>query len=184
RYRRSGRGLHAREGEMRQVWITRRGGPEVLQVREAPDPQPGPGQVRIRVRAAGVNFADVMARMGLYPDAPPLPCVLGYEVSGEIDRPIDRAGEKVLAMTRFGGQSELVCVPAAAVLPIPDALSYAEAASIPVVWLTAWHMLVELGNLRRAQTDLIRAAAGGVGTGGSRSASNLGKQGTGTGRGP
>src|SRR5207237_4968496 len=164
RYRRSGRGLHAREGEMRQVWITRRGGPEVLGIREAPDPQPGPGQGRIRGRAAGVNFADVMARVGMYPDAPPLPCVLGYEVSGEIDRPIDRAGEKVLAMTRFGGQSELVCVAAAAVLPIPDALSYAEAASIPVVWLTAWHMLVELGNLRRAQTVLIHAAAGGVGT--------------------
>src|SRR5256885_15949729 len=64
----------------------------------------------------------------------------------------------------FGGESELVCVPAAAVLPIPDALSYAEAASIPVVWLTAWHMLVELGNLGRAQTVLSHAAAGGVGT--------------------
>ena len=165
---------------MRQVWITRRGGPEVLQVREAPDPQPGPGQVRIRVRAAGVNFADVMARVGLYPDAPPLPCVLGYEVSGEIDRPIDRAGEKVLATTRFGGQSELVCVPASAVLPIPDALSYAEAASIPVVWLTAWHMLVELGNLRRGQTVLIHAAAGGVGTAALQICKKLGATAIGT----
>ena len=67
---------------MRQVWITRRGGPEMLQLREAPDPQPGPGEVRIRVRAAGVNFADVMARRGLYPDAPPIPFVPGYEVAG------------------------------------------------------------------------------------------------------
>src|SRR5438445_7450553 len=153
-------------GRMRQVVITRRGGPEVLQVREAPDPKPAPGQVRIRVRAAGVNFADVMARVGMYPDAPPLPGVLGYEVSGEIDLPIDRAGEKVLAMTRFGGQSELVCVPAAALLPIPDGLGYAEAASIPVVGLTAWHMLVDLGHLRWAQPVLIHVAAGGGGTAG------------------
>jgi len=149
---------------MRQVVITRRGGPEVVQVREASDPKPAPGQVRIRVRAAGVNFADVMARVGMYPDAPPLPGVLGYEVSGEIDLPIDRAGERVIALTRFGGQSEMVCVRAGAVIPMPSGLSFAEAASIPVVWLTAWHMLVELGHLRRGHVVLIHAAAGGVGT--------------------
>ena len=149
---------------MRQVFITRRGGPEVLQVRETADPQPAPGQVRIRVRAAGVNFAEVMARVGMYPDAPPLPGVLGYEVSGEIDLPIDRAGEKVIALTKFGGHSEMVCVPARAAVPMPAGLSFAEAASIPVVWLTAWHMLVELAHLRRGHVVLIHAAAGGVGT--------------------
>ena len=149
---------------MRQVWITRRGGPQVLQVREAPDPPCGPGEVRIRVRAAGVNFADVMARVGLYPDAPPLPCVVGYEIAGEIDLPVDRAGEKVVALTRFGGYSDVVCVPAAAALPIPGRLGFAEAASIPVNWLTAWHMLIELGGLRRGQTALIHSAGGGVGT--------------------
>jgi NADPH:quinone reductase-like Zn-dependent oxidoreductase len=149
---------------MRQVVITRRGGPEVIAVREAPDPRPAPDQVRIRVRAAGVNFADVMARVGMYPDAPKLPAVMGYEVAGEIDLPAERAGEKVLAMTKFGGHSELVCVPAALAIPIPAGLSFAQAASIPVVWLTAWHMLVELANLRRGQTALIHAAAGGVGT--------------------
>ena len=149
---------------MRQVWTMRRGGPEVLQVREAPDPQPRPGEVRIRVRAAGVNFSDIMTRVGLYPDAPPLPCVMGYEVAGEIDLPAERAGEKVVALTRFGGQSEMVCVPAGLLLPMPKGLSFAEGASIPVVWLTAWHMLVELGGLRSGQTVLIHAAAGGVGT--------------------
>ena len=149
---------------MRQVFITRRGGPEVLEVRDSPAPQPAPGEVRIRVRAAGVNFADVMARVGMYPDAPPLPGVLGYEVSGEIDLPIDRAGEKVLALTKFGGQSEMVCVPAQAIVPMPAGMSFAEAAAIPVVWLTAWHMLVELGHLRRGHVVLIHAAAGGVGT--------------------
>ncbi|TMA20152.1 MAG: alcohol dehydrogenase, partial [Deltaproteobacteria bacterium] len=89
---------------MRQVWITRKGGPEVLEVRESPDPQPKAGEVRIRVRAAGVNFADVMARVGLYRDAPPIPCVVGYEVAGEIDLPAERAGERVIAATKFGGQ--------------------------------------------------------------------------------
>ena len=62
---------------MRQVWITRTGPPEVLQVREASDPDAGPGTLRIRVRAAGINFADLMARVGLYPDAPKVPCVVG-----------------------------------------------------------------------------------------------------------
>jgi hypothetical protein len=70
---------------MRQVWITKRGGPEVLQVREAADPAPKEGEVRIRVAATAVNFADVLARMGLYPAAPPLPAVVGYEVAGTVD---------------------------------------------------------------------------------------------------
>ncbi len=149
---------------MRQVVITRRGGPEVIEVREAPDPRPQPGEVRIRVRAAGLNFADVMARVGMYPDAPKLPAVMGYEVAGEIDLPAERAGEKVLAMTQFGGQSELVCLRSELAMPIPDRLGFAQAAAIPVNWLTAWHMLVELANLRSGQTVLIHSAAGGVGT--------------------
>ena len=149
---------------MRQVVITRHGGPEVLEVREAPDPQPQPGQVRVRVKAAGLNFADVMARVGMYRDAPPPPAVMGYEVAGEIDLPRERAGERVIAMPHFGGQSELICVPATHLAPMPAKLSFAEAASIPVVWLTAWHMLVELGGVRAGHTVLIHAAAGGVGT--------------------
>ena len=67
---------------MQQLWITKAGSPSVLEVREAPDPIPGPSEVRIRVQASGVNFADLMARMGLYPDAPKIPCVVGYEVAG------------------------------------------------------------------------------------------------------
>jgi NADPH:quinone reductase-like Zn-dependent oxidoreductase len=66
---------------MRQIWIPKTGEPEVLEVREAPDPEPLPGEVRVRVRASGINFADILARMGLYPDAPPLPAVVGYEVA-------------------------------------------------------------------------------------------------------
>src|SRR4051812_28271497 len=105
---------------MRQVWITRTGPPEVLSVREAPDPRPGPGEVRIRVRAAGINFADLMARVGLYPDAPKVPCVVGYEVSGTIDLLGDgvvgfATGDRVFGMPHFGGYSDVVVVPMAQV---------------------------------------------------------------------
>jgi NADPH:quinone reductase-like Zn-dependent oxidoreductase len=153
---------------MRQVWISRRGGPEVLQVRAAPDPGAGRGEVRIRVRAAGVNFADLMARRGTYLDAPKLPFVPGYEVAGEIDEVgegvhASRVGERVLALTRFGGYSDVVCVPSAAAWPIPSSMPFAEAASIPVNWLTAWHMLVELCNVHEGHSVLVHAAAGGLG---------------------
>jgi len=152
---------------MRQVWIPRWGGPEVLEVREAPDPEPGPGQVRIRVAAAGVNFADVMARIGLYPDAPKPPTVIGYEVAGTIDAvgpgtklPV---GTRVLAMTRFGGYSDVVVVPEPTAVPLPDGLSFEKAAAIPVNYLTAWTMLVWLGNSHPGEKVLVHAAAGGVG---------------------
>jgi synaptic vesicle membrane protein VAT-1 len=153
---------------MRQVWITRKGGPEVLQVREAADPEPGPGEVRIRVAAAGINFADVLARMGLYPDAPKLPAVVGYEVAGTVDRVGAgvtgiREGDRVGSTTRFGGYSELVCVPAPQAYLLPEWLSFEKAAAIPVNYLTAWIMLVWLGNVRAGDRVLVHAAAGGVG---------------------
>src|SRR5215204_2727288 len=98
---------------MRQVVTTRNGGPEVLQVQEAPDPQAGEGETVVAVKAAGLNFADILARQGLYPDGPKKPCVMGYEVSGlvgEVGAGIDPelTGVPVVAMTRFGGQSEKV----------------------------------------------------------------------------
>lgn len=153
---------------MRQVWITRRGGPEVLQVREAPDPRPGEGEVRIRVAAAGINFADLLARMGLYPDAPPLPTVVGYEVAGTVDAVGAgvrgfREGDRVGSLTRFGGYADVVCVPAAQAFPISPALSFEKAAAIPVNYLTAWLMLVHLGCVRAGDRVLVHAVAGGVG---------------------
>src|SRR2546430_12619556 len=98
---------------MRAVVITRQGPPEVLQVQELPDPLVGPGDVRIAVKAAGINFADTLARIGLYPDAPKLPCVVGYEVAGEIEAVGEgvssvKVGDRVIAATRFNGQAELV----------------------------------------------------------------------------
>ncbi|MCI0572064.1 MAG: medium chain dehydrogenase/reductase family protein [Myxococcaceae bacterium] len=153
---------------MRQVWIPRTGGPEVLEVREAPDPEPGPGQVRVRVAAAGVNFADVMARIGVYPDAPKLPAVVGYEVAGIVDKLGPGVeglapGMRVAAMTRFGGYSDQVVVPAGLAVPLPDALTFLQAAALPVNYLTAWLMLIHLGNVHKGERVLVHAAAGGVG---------------------
>ena len=153
---------------MRQVWIPRMGEPEVLEVREAPDPEPQSGQVRVRVEAAGINFADILARMGLYPDAPKLPAVVGYEVAGVVDgvgEGVDRFadGDRVVGLTRFGGYSDVVCVPQVGVRRLPESLGFEGAASIPVNWLTAWLMLVRLGNVRPGERVLVHACAGGVG---------------------
>jgi synaptic vesicle membrane protein VAT-1 len=154
---------------MRAVWITKAAGPEALEVRETADPEPARGQVRIRVRAAGLNFAEVMAAQGLYPDAPKPPCVVGYEVAGVIDAPGDgtqgfAAGQRVLALTHFGGHADTVCVPAEQVLPMPDAMSFEEAAAIPVNYLTAYHMLFRVAGVRPGERVLVHMAAGGVGT--------------------
>jgi NADPH:quinone reductase-like Zn-dependent oxidoreductase len=140
----------------------------VLEVREIPDVHAGAGEVRIRVAASGVNFADVMARMGLYPDAPKLPCVVGYEVSGTVDEVGAgvsgiAVGDQVIAPTRFKGYAELVAVPAAQAVPMPAGMSMAEGAAIPVNYLTAILMLEVLGNVRRGDRVLIHGAAGGVG---------------------
>ena len=153
---------------MRAVWITRPGGPGALEVRETADPEPGPGQVRIRVSAAGLNFAEVMAAQGLYPDAPKPPCVVGYEVAGVVDALGERVqgyavGQRVLAMTHFGGHADLVCVPADHVLAIPDAMSFEEAAAIPVNYVTAYHMLFRVACVRPGERVLVHMAAGGVG---------------------
>ena len=153
---------------MRSVWIPRIGPPEVLEVRDVPDVHAGPGEVRIRVAASGVNFADVMARMGLYPDAPKLPCVVGYEVAGTVDEVGSgvagiAAGDRVIAPTRFNGYADLVVVPAAQAVALPEGMSVEEGAAIPVNYLTAILMLEVLGNVRQGDRVLIHGAAGGVG---------------------
>jgi NADPH:quinone reductase-like Zn-dependent oxidoreductase len=153
---------------MRAVWITRAGGPEVLAVRESAAPLPDRGEVRIAVRAAGLNFAEVMARQGLYPDAPKPPCVVGYEVAGVVDASGAgvtglEIGQRVLALVRFGGHADTVCVPTERVLPMPDDLSFIDGAALPVNYLTAYHMLFRVANLRPGARVLVHMAAGGVG---------------------
>jgi NADPH:quinone reductase-like Zn-dependent oxidoreductase len=148
--------------------IPRHGGPGVLTAREAADPVPRPGEVRIRVRAAGVNFADILARLGLYPDAPPLPLVVGYEVCGIVDATglsvtSVGVGDRVVALTRFGGYADCVCARAAETFPAPRDLADTEAAAVPVNYLTAYVALYRMANLSPGETVLVHAAAGGVG---------------------
>jgi len=150
------------------IFITRHGGPEVLEVREAPDPVPAPGEVRVRVHFAGLNFAEVMARQGLYPDAPKPPCIVGYEGSGVVDAVGSEvtgleAGTRVLFLTRFKAHASLVCVPAQQAIPMPDAMSFEEGAALPVNYLTAYHMLFQIARIRGGERVLIHMAAGGVG---------------------
>lgn len=153
---------------MRQIVTTANGGVEVLKVEEKPDPKPGEGEVLIRVKAAGLNFADILARQGLYPDAPKKPCVMGYEVSGIVEAVgagTDQAliGKPVVAMTRFGGQSELVTVQSTLIFPKPDSLTFEQAAAIPVNYLTAYALIAVMGCLQPGESVLIHNAGGGVG---------------------
>jgi NADPH:quinone reductase-like Zn-dependent oxidoreductase len=154
---------------MRAVWIKKHGGPEVLEVREGPDPEPRAGEVRVRARACGLNFAEVMARQGLYPDAPKPPCVVGYEGSGVVDAlgpgvttPV--VGSRVIYLSMFGGHADVVCVPAEQVTVMPEAMSFEHGAALPVTYLTAYHMLFRIARLRGGEQVLIHMAAGGVGT--------------------
>jgi len=153
---------------MRALVNTRFGGPDVLEVQERPDPLPQPGQVLLRVSRAGLNFADISARVGLYPDAPKFPTVMGYEVSGRVEALGSGTtgfakGDRVLALCRFGGQASMVTVPAAQARKLPDAMSFDEAAAIPVNYLTAAQMLLWVAPLQPRMTVLIHAAASGVG---------------------
>lgn len=153
---------------MRQIVTTRNGGIEVLEVQESPDPQAGEGEVVVAVKAAGLNFADILARQGLYPDGPKKPCVMGYEVSGVIESVgpgVDRSivGLPVVALTRFGGQSNKIVVAESQLFEKPESLSFEEAAAIPVNYLTAYALLVVMGGLQKGESVLIHNAGGGVG---------------------
>ena len=166
---------------MRAVVLSGTGGPEKLVVEERPDPEPGPGEVRVAVRAAGVNFAELLARRGLYPDAPPTPCVLGYEFAGEVEslgEGVDdiEIGAAVFGPVMFGGQAELVVVPRDQVMPVPDGFGYSAAAALPVNYCTAIAALVVMGGLREGQRVLIHAAAGGVGIAATQIARDAGAE--------
>ncbi len=170
---------------MQQIWIPRAGEPEVLELREAADPTPLAGQLRIRVAATGVNFADIMGRLGLYPDLPPMPVVPGYEVSGVVDavgEGVDAAweGRSVLALCRFGGYSDVVCLPEIQVHALPAGMNLEEAAALPVNYLTAYQLTEVMGGLRAGETVLIHSAGGGVGIAATQLAKRIGARVIGT----
>src|SRR5690349_2952738 len=153
---------------MRQLVIPRHGPPEVLTIREVADPAVTGGTVRIRVRAAGLNFSDLLARQGLYPDAPKLPAVMGYEIAGEVDQigsgvaglaAADRSG----GLTGFVGRAGLWAVRRAPGFGLPVRWTLETGAALPVVYLTAHHMLTCVARARPGEIVLVHSAAGGVG---------------------
>lgn len=154
---------------MRVVRVPRFGPPDVLEVVELPDPDPGEGEVRVAVQASGINFADILARMGLYRDAGKPPFVTGYECAGEIDAVGPgveglKEGDAVIGMRNFGCYADRIVTSAELVLPRPANLDPVKAAAFPVAYVTAWHSLVYLGNLHRGERVLIHNAGGGMGT--------------------
>jgi len=154
---------------VRAIVVPRFGPPEVFEEREIEERRLTPQDVRIRVEAAGVNFADLMGRVGLYPDAPPLPYAPGYEVAGVVEEAGERAsaefprGTRVVAVTRFWGYADRVRMAAHAVAPIPAAMSFETAAALPVNYLTAYLALVHVGNAKKGERVLVHGGAGGVG---------------------
>lgn len=150
------------------VQITRFGAGSSMELRELPSDPISEGCVRIAVRAIGVNFADLMMRMGTYPEAPPLPFTPGYEVSGvitEVGAGVKNyaAGDRVLAGCRFGGYTTEIVLPVRQVRKIPAQMDFNEAAALPVNFMTAWVALEEMGRVRAGDRVLIPSAAGGVG---------------------
>ena len=153
----------------RAVRIERHGAPEVFVEREIPLPTPGPGEVHLRVRAAGINFADLFMRTGLYDTVPPRPYSPGFEVAGEVVTVGEGVedwspGERAVGLIRHGGYAHDIVVPTRNLFHYPESLSPAEAAAIPVVFLTAWVCLSECARVRTGETVLILGAAGGVGS--------------------
>jgi NADPH:quinone reductase-like Zn-dependent oxidoreductase len=160
---------------MRAMVVRRYGPPEVFESREVPDPQPKPGEVLIRVKAAGVNFADLLQRMGIYPGTPKPPFVPGIEIAGVVEKVAEggkratgeseplRPGDAVAAFPKFNGYAGWVAVPASTAHRLPAGMSFEEGAAIPVTYLTAYHSMFAMGNLQPGDRILIHGAAGGVG---------------------
>ncbi|MBT4050766.1 MAG: zinc-binding dehydrogenase, partial [Euryarchaeota archaeon] len=154
---------------MKKVVYTKIGGPNSIEIHDFEPVELKHDEVRVRIFRAGINFADLMMRQGLYGSNPDFPFTPGYEVSGEIielGEGVERleVGQRVIVMTGFGGYSEQVVASTNRVIPIPDSISYDAAATLGVTYGTAYHMLVHLGNMRKGESVLIHHAAGGVGT--------------------
>ena len=157
---------------MQKIVVRRPGGFSRLELQTLPDPLPGAGEVRVAVRAAGVNYADCVVRMGLYKSAREFvgwPITPGFEFAGIVDAVGEGVsdlpvGSRVFGVTRFGGYASRIVAGRDWVAPIPAQLSFEQAGSFPVAFLTARYGLMELGAARAGSNVLIHSAAGGVGT--------------------
>jgi NADPH:quinone reductase-like Zn-dependent oxidoreductase len=153
---------------MKAAFVTKYGGPEVLEIRETPIPTPAADQILVRVRAIGLNFADVMGRFGVYPGTPKPPFILGLEFSGEVaavgaNVTRFKGGERVMGYSRHGSHAEYVCVHEALAVEVPASMSFEDGASFVVVYLTAYHGIVKLAHICKGEKLLVHAAAGGAG---------------------
>jgi putative PIG3 family NAD(P)H quinone oxidoreductase len=164
---------------VRAVVAARPGGPEVLEIRELPDPVPAPDELLIRVRASAVNRADLMQRQGHYPPPPGASAVLGLEAAGTVEA-VGAAvtgwapGDRAMALLAGGGYAELVAVPAVQAMPVPDGMDWLVAAAVPEVFLTAWQALGRQARPAPGAWVLVHAAASGVGTAALQIARELG----------
>jgi NADPH:quinone reductase-like Zn-dependent oxidoreductase len=171
---------------VRALVLHKHGPPErALEIRDWPEPSPREGQVLIDVRAAGINFADLMARVGLYPDAPKTPCVMGYEVAGTVaavGHGVDgyAVGDRVAAATHFGGFAERAAADVVNVFRLPETWSVEQGAAVPVNYGTAYAALVMFANVRKGETALVHMAAGGVGIAALQILRHLGVEAIGT----
>lgn len=161
------------------------GEPSVLAVEQFEPRDLGPSDVAIDVAFSGVNFGDCIARRGFYSSAPPPPGCVGFEVSGVIARAGKKVrnvkrGDRVLAVTRFGGYASELVVDSAYVTKLPRGMSFEDAAALPAVYLTAWHSLYEIARARPGESILIHAVAGGVGIAALQLAKSLGLRAYGT----
>jgi NADPH2:quinone reductase len=153
---------------MQAITITQPGGPEVLQITERPIPQPQPGEVLIKVAAAGINRPDVAQRKGLYAPPPGAPDILGLEVAGTITALGEsvkhrQIGDTVCALVSGGGYAQYCTAPEGQCLPIPQGLSFAEAASLPETYFTVWSNLFDRAKLTKGETLLVHGGTSGIG---------------------
>ena len=154
---------------MKEVIITKYGPPDVLQIRERQTPSPQKGEVLLRNYFTGINFSEIMARMRLYPGAPKPPTTLGAEGCGVIEFVGDgvtkfQQGDRVMVFARYASYATHICISEDMVIPLPDKFSFQEGAAFPVVYITAYMMMFDLGNFSKGKTILIHGAGGGVGT--------------------
>lgn len=164
---------------MKKVMITKAGNTDVLKVQTFPTPSPQDHEMLIATKACGINFADILARQGLYPDAPPLPTCVGYEYSGivsQVGKAVDKhwIGKAVFGLSRFNGYADNVCVPVDQVFEKPETLTFEQTAAIPVNYLTAWQLLMVMGSLTAEDSILIHNVGGGVGLAALEIANHIG----------
>jgi putative PIG3 family NAD(P)H quinone oxidoreductase len=151
---------------MKAILVPKPGPADVMQYGDAPDPTPKDGELLVRVHGTAINRADILQRLGLYPPPPGASDVLGLEIVGDVVRPAGRwkKGDRVMAVVAGGGYAQLAVVPAAQAMPVPEGMSYEQAAALPEAYQTAYLNMFMLGKLKRGESVLVHAGASGVGT--------------------